>query len=349
MGAVEPCSQFPPVTKKCPQPATKPHGRQCSPCVQAMLHRHELSVPVDVVERGMGELEAGCRMMVACSVQLWRERRMDASELESLLQSVAWQSTTLRAYFDRVSRKRQSDTREEFEVLSSDDMLALLQGSGATDAKRARNTRAGSPAKPRTDHDGDELPPCRMTATRDGEEDAPGTLDIERDLKELAIWIDRAGQNTSASAAKTHKRSFQNFDHLALGQVDRYSVPGTASALEDAHQIPPMPALMRAETAELSHDGCRQGAACGQPKMKSLQSSFEGHGSSGMGDVGATESQDRGLSSETTRQSSPISPIDSSWSSGRVSEESVASRSCAAKWQPALEQGLEEGDKASTN
>ena len=309
-----------------------------------MLHRHELSVPVDVVERGMGELEAGCRVMVACSVQLWRERRMGASELESLLQSVAWQSTTLRAYFDRVSRKRQSDTREEFEVLSSDDMLALLQGSGATDAKRARNTRAGSPAKPRTDHDGDELLPSRMSATRDGEEDAPGTLDIERDLKELAIWIDRAGQNTSASAAKTHKRSFQNFDHLALGQVDRYSVPGTASALENAHIIPPMPALMQAETAELSHDGCRQGAACGQAQMKSLQSSFEGHASSGMVDVGATESLDRGLCSESTRQSSPI---DSSCSNGRVSEESVASKPCAAKWQPALEQGLEDGDKAS--
>ena len=96
--------------------------------------------------------------------------------------------------------------------------------------------------------------------------------------------------------------------------------------------------------AELAHDGCRQGAACGQPKMKSLQSSFEGHASSGMVDVGATESLDRGLCSESTRQSSPI---DSSCSSGRVSEESVASKPCAAKWQPALEQGLEDGDKAS--
>ena len=305
-----------------------------------MLHRHELSVPVDVVERGMGELEAGSRTMVACSVQLWRERRMGASELESLLQSVAWQSTTLRAYFDRVSRKRQSDTQEEFEVLSSDDMLALLQGSGATNAKRARNTRAGSPAKPRTDHDGDELLPSCMAATRDGEENAPGTLGIERDLKDLSIWIDRARENTSASAAKTHKRSFQTSDHRSLGQVDRDSVPVMANALEDVDTIPPMPALMQAETAELAHDGCREGA--GEPKMKSLQSSFEYHAGSGMEDVGATMSQDRAgmedvgatvsqdrrLSFETTRQSSPVA---SGCSSSRVSDDSLASRPCAAK------------------
>ena len=60
-----------------------------------MRHSWELTVPADIVEDAMEELSQGVRITIESSVRLWREKRMSASELESLLHSVAWQSPTL--------------------------------------------------------------------------------------------------------------------------------------------------------------------------------------------------------------------------------------------------------------
>lgn len=95
-----------------------------------MRHSFELTVPTDVVEDAMDELSEGVRITIESSVKMWREKRMSASELEELLHSVSWQSPTLKGYFeDRTPRRGASDEEEPFEVISAEDMLALMGGA----------------------------------------------------------------------------------------------------------------------------------------------------------------------------------------------------------------------------
>jgi hypothetical protein len=63
---------------------------------------------------------------------------MAGSELESLLQSVAWQSSTLKQYFENISREKAAVEPEVFEILSDEDILALTMESGQGPAKRLR-------------------------------------------------------------------------------------------------------------------------------------------------------------------------------------------------------------------
>ena len=106
-----------------------------------MRHSWELTVPADIVEDAMEELSQGVRITIESSVRLWREKRMSASELESLLHSVAWQSPTLKDYFeDRMPRRSPSeDDDEPFEVMSAQDIAALMAGCESSHTiKKAR-------------------------------------------------------------------------------------------------------------------------------------------------------------------------------------------------------------------
>ena len=95
---------------------------------------YELKIPVGLVEQALSELPVGVRMTIDSSVLLWRSKRITADEFESLLNSVAWQSQTLKEYFDGVSGKNAE--AEAFEGLSEDDMLSLFADSGNGPAKK---------------------------------------------------------------------------------------------------------------------------------------------------------------------------------------------------------------------
>jgi len=91
-----------------------------------VLRSYEISIPLEVVERGVTELGTGVRIILNNSVQLWRAKRISACELESLLHSVAWQSPTLKSYFDGLAGP--GGANEGCEVLSEEDMWALRNG-----------------------------------------------------------------------------------------------------------------------------------------------------------------------------------------------------------------------------
>jgi len=97
-----------------------------------------MSIPLDVVERGMPELSTGVRITIEISVGLWRAKRIPACELELLLSSVAWQSETLSDYFNGREKGRLADCA----VLSDEDMAALMNGQREVQgpAKRGRAT-----------------------------------------------------------------------------------------------------------------------------------------------------------------------------------------------------------------
>ena len=90
-----------------------------------VLQSQKLAIPLDVVERGVPELSTGVRITIEASVRLWRAKRMAASELELLLSSVAWQSPTLREYFEGCGL---SNKHADCAVLSDEDMAALMDG-----------------------------------------------------------------------------------------------------------------------------------------------------------------------------------------------------------------------------
>jgi len=91
-----------------------------------VLRSYEISIPLEVVERGVTELGTGVRIILNNSVQLLGAKRISACELESLLQSVAWQSPTLKSYFDGLAGP--GGAHEGCEVLSEEDMQALSNG-----------------------------------------------------------------------------------------------------------------------------------------------------------------------------------------------------------------------------
>ena len=109
-----------------------------SPRTTMVLRSQEMSIPLDVVERGMHELSTGVRITIEISVGLWRAKRIPACELELLLSSVAWQSETLSDYFNGRQKGRLADCA----VLSDEDMAALMNGQCEVQgpAKRGRAT-----------------------------------------------------------------------------------------------------------------------------------------------------------------------------------------------------------------
>ena len=112
-----------------------------------MRHSFELTVPADVVEDAMEELSEGVRITIESSIKMWREKRMSANELEELLHSVSWQSPTLKYYFeDRTPSRRASDEEEPFEVISAEDMLALMGGAESEHRRKKARIECEAPA-----------------------------------------------------------------------------------------------------------------------------------------------------------------------------------------------------------
>jgi len=103
----------------------------------------EMAIPLDVVARGVLELPAGVRIAIECSVRLWRAKRMTATDLDSLLSSVAWQSPTLSRHFEACTQRRNADGPECCAVLSNEDMAMLMNG-GSEEHGPAKRRRATS-------------------------------------------------------------------------------------------------------------------------------------------------------------------------------------------------------------
>lgn len=114
-----------------------------------VFRSYEMTIPADVAERGVAELGAGVRVTLDCSMRLWRAKRISASELESLLQSVAWQSPTLKDYFDGRSTAKSDHDSEAFDVLSDEDMLSLMNGECEEQGKGKKAAWRSTPARHR--------------------------------------------------------------------------------------------------------------------------------------------------------------------------------------------------------
>lgn len=126
-----------------------------------MPHRWELAVPGDVLDEAMEELSQGVCLTIESSSRLWQQNRMSTSELESLLRSVAWQSPTLKGYFeDQAAHRRDSDEDEPFDVMSAADLLELqlmadaVAGGGCEGEHKAKKART----------DGDDVTRLRCPA-----------------------------------------------------------------------------------------------------------------------------------------------------------------------------------------
>lgn len=102
-----------------------------------------MAIPLDVVARGVLELPAGVRIAIECSVRLWRAKRMTATDLDSPLSSVAWQSPTLSRHFEACKQRRNADGPECCAVLSNEDMAMLMNG-GSKEHGPAKRRRATS-------------------------------------------------------------------------------------------------------------------------------------------------------------------------------------------------------------
>lgn len=104
--------------------------------------------PADVVARGMQDMDAGARRSVQLACDSWRAGRLEQADVEEMLRSFAWQSPTLKDWFDVVGTKRQKtpETHPEQELLSLEDMAALMEGAQEGAAKRPR--RCGSHTAP---------------------------------------------------------------------------------------------------------------------------------------------------------------------------------------------------------
>jgi hypothetical protein len=100
--------------------------------------------PPDVIARGMRDMGAGARHSVQLALDMWRAGRMPIADLDELLRSFAWQSPELRGWFDVVGKKRQKspDAHLETEVLTLEDMAALMEGA----TKRPRQEENGRPS-----------------------------------------------------------------------------------------------------------------------------------------------------------------------------------------------------------
>ena len=100
--------------------------------------------PPDVVAQGLQDMDAGARRSVQLACDSWRDGHLSQADVEEMLRSFAWQSPTLRDWFGVVGKKRHKmpEAQPEPELLSLEDMAALMEGA----AKRAR--RCGTKTAP---------------------------------------------------------------------------------------------------------------------------------------------------------------------------------------------------------
>lgn len=178
-----------------------------------MKQRHTLTIPLEVVEKSLGELGTGVRVTIDSSVKLWRARKMMAGELESLLQSVAWQSPTLKSYFEGISRTRKR-SEETFDVLSDDDIMALLEGDVPA-AKKARTEER------REDQ-------AKMPAEREKEEnfevllydDVIALIGLSGTTLSTSAEEEAAARKVESDEGMKKVLSTNNFDYLAISDCD---------------------------------------------------------------------------------------------------------------------------------
>jgi hypothetical protein len=88
------------------------------------------------------ELDAGVRMTVQQSCNMFRARRMSPDDLLSLLRSFAWQSPTLKAWFRETEEDSLNNRRQvvhgEAEMLSLGDIRSLMDVDSEAPLKKSR-------------------------------------------------------------------------------------------------------------------------------------------------------------------------------------------------------------------
>ena len=193
---------------------------------------YELTIPVEVFENGLVELPQGVRTTLEGSVRSWKSKRMTAGELESLLQSFASLSPTLRQYFDAVPSMKSAAEPEAFEVLSDDDILALLADSqgpgsqGPTKKLRVSEQHCNEFAQ-------EELSERRPQVHNQSpagcicEGDMPGHMSREGKRNKETVKTERANsvglsptREVSSGPALKKSVSINNFDYLSLTDSD---------------------------------------------------------------------------------------------------------------------------------
>lgn len=90
-----------------------------------MRHDRAIHIPVEVLQNAMLFMPESVFLMIEQSLVLWSEGKMLAADFDALLRSVAWQSPTLRRYYEDPP-----DPHEEGETLSEEDFM-LLHGQSA--------------------------------------------------------------------------------------------------------------------------------------------------------------------------------------------------------------------------
>ena len=88
-----------------------------------MRHDTEIKIPMHILYQAIMEVPESVLVVIANSAVLYSQKRMLASDFDSYLRSVAWQSTTLKTYYEDLSM-----FDEENEILSEEDLLFLAQG-----------------------------------------------------------------------------------------------------------------------------------------------------------------------------------------------------------------------------
>ena len=77
---------------------------------------------MEILQEAITEVPESVLLVIANSFVLLSEERMLASDFDSYLRSVAWQSTTLKTYYEDLSM-----FDEENDILSEEDLLFLAQ------------------------------------------------------------------------------------------------------------------------------------------------------------------------------------------------------------------------------
>jgi hypothetical protein len=167
---------------------------------------YRLMVPTEVVEGGLEELGQSVRATIETGMRELRARRMPAHDLKLLLQSVAWQSPTLKRYFAYDRRLSESDEDMQFELLSDEDMLEL----GCPEVCAKAPTTESSPKAPTMgEHE------CSWTTSGD-------EFGLLAPLHQPQGPTATSSHNMSARklGRLKHVRSLNNFDHLTLSEAD---------------------------------------------------------------------------------------------------------------------------------
>lgn len=173
---------------------------------------YRLTVPLEVVEDGLEELGQGARATIATGIRELEAKRMPARDVEIFLQSVAWQSPTLKSYFANVQHISKEDEDMQFQVLSEEDMLELCCDNWSP--------MAGPPAT--GNHQ------CCRTAWVVDDFDLLAPLNQPQGFSAVS--------NHNWSGCLKHVRSLNNFDHLALSEADNTTDADDIPDIEEAFE-----------------------------------------------------------------------------------------------------------------